>query len=173
MKFKALTTLVLLFAGSSHAQQSNNQYFQEQQRIQNQNHAAEQNRQGYMTQQQQMQQPQQLPPQPTGYWEKTWGAIAPSPVGGVLGTATGASSKEEAERLALADCEAKGGGACQIELAYHNQCAVMTLGDKFLGSAHAVSVERATEIGIAGCQKTDTNCRVYYSACTEPIFHKY
>ena len=53
---------------------------------------------------------QQPPPQPTGYWEKTWGAIAPSPKGGVLGTALGASSKEEAERLALEDCKAKGGG---------------------------------------------------------------
>jgi hypothetical protein len=61
-------------------------------------------------------QQQQQPPQPTGYWEKTWGAIAPSPVGGVLGTALGASSKEEAERLALEDCKAKGGGRAKLKL---------------------------------------------------------
>lgn len=113
------------------------------------------------------------PPEPTGWWEKTWGAIAPSPKGGVLGTALGASNREEAEQLALADCKAKGGVECEIELSYHNQCAVMTVGDKFLGSAHAASIERASEIGIAGCQRNDTNCRVYYSACTEPIFHQY
>lgn len=52
---------------------------------------------------------EQQAPRPTGYWEKTWGAIAPSPKGGVLGVAVGAHSKQEAERLALADCRAKGG----------------------------------------------------------------
>lgn len=113
------------------------------------------------------------PPRPTGHWVKTWGAIAPSPKGGILGTAVGADSKREAERLALADCKKKGGQSCKVELAYHNQCAVMTLGDKFLGTANAETVKRATEIGIAGCQKTDTNCRVYYSACTEPYFVKH
>jgi hypothetical protein len=59
---------------------------------------------------------QQQPPQPTGYWETTWGAIAPSPVGGVLGTAVGAHSKEEAERLALEDCKAKRGGRAKWKL---------------------------------------------------------
>lgn len=122
----------------------------------------------------QPQQPQQqLPPQPSGYWEKTWGAIAPSPVGGVLGTATGASSKEEAERLALEDCKAKGGGACKVDLVYHNQCAAMVLGKMVFNLSSAASVEEAAESGIRRCQKEDTDCRIYYSACTEPIFHKY
>lgn len=123
----------------------------------------------------QVQQPaqQQQPPHPAGYWEKTWGAIAPSPQGGVLGAALGASSKEEAERLALADCKAKGGGACEVRLAYHNQCAVMVLGNNIYRTASAGSIEGAAEISIGACSKEDTNCRVYYSACTEPIFHRY
>ncbi|QDH71345.1 DUF4189 domain-containing protein [Lysobacter alkalisoli] len=108
MKLQLVLIFGLLGAGNVQAQMNNNQYHQHQQRIQNQNHIAEQNRQGYMNSQQQMQQP--LPPQPTGWWETTWGAIAPSPVGGVLGTAVGAKSEKEAERLALADCKAKGGG---------------------------------------------------------------
>lgn len=116
---------------------------------------------------------QQAAPQPTGYWEKTWGAIAPSPVGGVLGTAVGASSKEEAERIALADCKTKGGGACEVDIAYHNQCAVMILGDKFISTFGNATVEEASERGLTHCRKSDTNCRVYYSACTKPIFHKY
>lgn len=116
---------------------------------------------------------QQSTPQPAGYWKKTWGAIAPSPQGGVLGTAVGASSKEEAERLALADCKAKGGGACEIDIAYHNQCAVMILGDKFISTFSNATIEEASERGLAHCRDTDTNCRVYYSACTEPIFHRY
>ncbi len=112
-------------------------------------------------------------PQPTGYWEKTWGAIAPSPVGGVLGTAVGASSKEEAERIALADCKAKGGGACKVDVAYHNQCAAMVLGERTYSWARAASEAEAAEIGMGDCKKGNENCRVYYSACTEPIFHKY
>lgn len=116
---------------------------------------------------------QQAPSQPTGYWEKTWGAIAPSPAGGVLGIAVGAGSKEEAERIALADCKTKGGGACKVDIAYHNQCAVMILGDKFISTFGNATVEEASERGLAHCRKNDTNCRVYYSACTKPIFHQY
>lgn len=117
--------------------------------------------------------PVQQPPQPTGYWEKTWGAIAPSPAGGILGTALGASSKEEAERLALADCKQKGGGACQVNLAYQNQCAVMIVGDKYLTSYSNATIDQAKERGLTECQKDNSNCRVYYSACTEPKFHRY
>ena len=113
-------------------------------------------------------------PQPTGYWEKTWGAIAPSPVGGVLGTAVGASSKEEAERIALEDCKTKGGGACEVEIAYHNQCAAMVLGKDNYRFASAASVSEASQVGLNMCkERGDSDCRVYYSACTKPIFHKY
>lgn len=121
---------------------------------------------------QQAQQPA-VSPQPTGYWEKTWGAIAPSPKGGVLGTASGASSKEEAERLALADCKAKGGGACKIGMAYRNQCVAMVLGDVKYFTASAASLKEAKDEGIQYCRENDKTCSVYYSACTEPIFHQY
>jgi hypothetical protein len=115
----------------------------------------------------------QPPPRPTGYWVKTWGAIAPSPKGGVLGTAVGADSKAEAERLALADCKKKGGQSCQVDLAYHNQCAAMILGDKTYNVAHAASVDEASRIGIKLCYNKNGACSVYYSACTEPRFVKY
>jgi hypothetical protein len=111
-------------------------------------------------------------PQPTGYWEKTWGAIAPSPVGGVLGTALGTRSKEEAERIALADCKNKG-GACMVNLTYHNQCAAMVVGDKELHLFGAGSIKKASDLGMSECEKSDSNCHVYYTACTEPIFHRY
>ncbi len=112
-------------------------------------------------------------PQPSGYWEKTCGAIAPSPKGGVLGTALGASSKQEAERRALADCNAKGGGGCKISISYRNQCAVMILGQTKYFTASAASLEEATSDGIQRCEAGDTSCQVYYSACTEPVFHRY
>ncbi|QDH71347.1 DUF4189 domain-containing protein [Marilutibacter alkalisoli] len=177
MKLKALWILgFLLVTGNNQAQMNNNQYHQHQQRIQNQNHVAEQNRQGYMAQQRQTQQEQmqQQSPQPTGWWETTWGALAPSPVGGVLGVAVGASSKEEAEQLALEDCKAKGGGGCEVEFAYHNQCGAMVLGQANYHIVGAGSVSKASEFGIKLCEdRGDSNCSVYYSACTEPVFHRY
>ncbi|WP_436897433.1 DUF4189 domain-containing protein [Acinetobacter gyllenbergii] len=127
----------------------------------------------YWKQQSQQGSSQQSAPQPTGHWVKTWGAIAPSPKGGVLGTAVGADSKEEAERLALADCKAKGGQSCQVDLTYHNQCGVMILGDKVFNTAHAASIEEASNLGLKQCKKESGNCRVYYSACTEPYFVKH
>lgn len=114
---------------------------------------------------------QEAPARPTGWWEKTWGAIAPSPKGGVLGVSTGASSKAAAERLALTDCKTKGGKACFVDLAYHNQCAVMIVGNKFISSFSNATVTEASARGLARCRTNDTNCTVYYSACTEPIYH--
>ena len=101
------------------------------------------------------------------------GAIAPSPEGGVLGTAVGAKNKHEAERQALADCQAKGGEACKVAVAYHNQCAAMILGEKTYNLVRAVSIEEAEQIGFKDCMKDNSNCRIYYSACTEPVFHRY
>lgn len=117
--------------------------------------------------------PVQPPPRLAGYWEKTWGAIAPSPAGGAVGSALGASSKEEAERRALADCKQKGGRACQIGIAYHNQCGVMAVGEKKFFTASAGSEAEAKTYGLETCKKEDANCRIYYSACTEPKFHRY
>ncbi len=118
-------------------------------------------------------QEQKQMPVPNGYWQKTWGAIAANGAEGLLGTAVGASSEEDASKLALQRCSEKGGG-CKVELTYFNQCAALTTGDELYNVANARSIERASEIGLALCKKEkDTNCRVYYSACTEPIYHKF
>ncbi len=116
----------------------------------------------------------QLPPQPTGYWVKTWGAIVGHNTKPILGTAVGADTEVEAGKVALADCKAKGGGdGCRLDIVYHNQCAVLVTGDKLYNTSSAGSIERAAEISMADCKKHDKNCRVYYSACTEPRFVKY
>lgn len=119
------------------------------------------------------QQQQLPPPQPTGYWEKTWGALVGDPQKGVMGTAVGASTEQQAIQLAITDCKSKGGGGCTDEFTYKNQCAVMVIGDKGSTRGSAASIEEATASGMRECSQNDTNCRVYYSACTEPIFHKY
>lgn len=116
-----------------------------------------------------------LAPQPTGYWQTTWGAIAGNPTTGILGSAVGARSKTEAVRRAIGDCEEKGGGrGCRVEIAYHNQCAVMVVGDNGSLTARAGSIEEASRIGIEKCgEDGDRECRVYYSACSDSVFHKY
>ncbi|WEI17693.1 DUF4189 domain-containing protein [Acinetobacter proteolyticus] len=114
----------------------------------------------------------QLPPQPTGYWVKTWGAIATSKTGGALGTVVGVDSQKEAEKIAMQDCKAKGGGGCKVGMSYHNQCAAMLVGsDVTLSRAESIAVAK-TE-GLKECAARGDNCRVYYSACTEPRFVKY
>ncbi len=165
MKFSSLLTLALALAsGSLHAQQNNNQYFQEQQRIQQQQHHAEQARQGYMRSQ------QGNVDEPAGHWKTTWGSITTDAVRGVLGSAIGQESQAAAEAAAVADCQAKGGTACRIQLSYYNQCAAMILGSKVFNVASAATVEEATRLGVGKCEKEDTNCRLYFSACTKPEF---
>ena len=119
---------------------------------------------------------QQQPPQPTGYWEKTWGAIATSETGGALGTAVGVSDKARAEEIALADCKEKGGIGCKPAFSYHNQCAVAVIGANTFRMYSASSVEEASIDGMKDCAVSNggaNSCRVYYSACTEPVFHRY
>ncbi len=115
----------------------------------------------------------QSAPLPTGFWKETWGAIAANGAKGFLGTAVGASSEKEAKHLALLECNQQGAG-CQVEMAYYNQCAALVTGDKWFTTARAKSIERASELGIAQCEKAkDSNCHVYYSACTDPVYHKF
>ncbi len=118
-------------------------------------------------------QAQPEPSPPTGYWQKTWGALAPSPQGGVLGVALGASTKQEAERLALADCKRQGGPACEVSIAYHHQCVAMVVGDKTYVTFRAQTDAKARDFAMLSCRKKNSECGVYYSACTEPIFHKF
>lgn len=159
-----LMTGLLLATSTLQAQQNNNQYFQEQQRIQQQQHAAEQARQGYMNSQ------QQAPRQPTGKWKSTWGAIAADGPRGILGGVTDMDDKQSAENAALSQCRTSGGQNCKIELAYHNQCAVLVTGDKKYLVQSAATIPEATRLGIGKCSQEDANCRVYYSGCSMPLF---
>ena len=100
------------------------------------------------------------------------GAIAPSPTDAILGVAESVGSKKEAEQIALKDCKAKGGKDCKVNLAYHNQCAVMIVGDESLESYGNATIAEATQRGLADCNQREKGCRVYYSACAKPIYHR-
>ncbi len=113
--------------------------------------------------------PQQQPSQPPPRWMDQWGAIATDEPKGILGAATGLSSKLEAQQSALADCAGKGGAPCKLEIAYNNQCAALVVGDKVYNTSSAATIQQASQSGMDRCSKVSTNCHVYYSACSMPV----
>lgn len=112
------------------------------------------------------------PPQPTGRWETTWGALATDGPKGILGGVTGRASEKEAQAAAMSECQAKGGN-CKIEASYYNFCVALITGDKVYNVKTAATIEEASASGMTLCAKDDKNCRVYYSACSEAVFHPY
>lgn len=105
-------------------------------------------------------------------WQRRWGAIAldfgASNVG--LGASASALSKSAAKREALADCRAKGGQDCRINLVYGNQCAVVIAATGYSRSHGNATVEIAAERGMKLCEAEGFgNCQIYYKACSLPV----
>jgi hypothetical protein len=102
-------------------------------------------------------------------WKTTWGAFATDGPSAALGASVGMPNKRKAEKTALAQCREKGGKNCEVDVAFYNQCAVLVTGDSVYNTSHAATVEEASRLGIAECEKEDVNCRVYYSDCSLPV----
>jgi hypothetical protein len=116
---------------------------------------------------------QQLPSQaPTASplrWESRWGAIATDGTKGILGAATDAADKLSAEKKAMADCLAKGGLACKIQVSYANGCAAMIVGNRGFSTANGSTEDEAIRKSTKICSADgDTGCRIYYIACSHP-----
>lgn len=104
---------------------------------------------------------------PAGQWEKRWGAfVIDDKVG--LGVSKNMPNKQMAQTAAIDDCVQKGGTQCKIQLVYSNQCGVIIEGDKTYNAARAPTVEKAKEIGLDVCRRSDKNCQVYFSDCSYP-----
>jgi hypothetical protein len=117
---------------------------------------------------QQLTQPQPLiPPQ---QWATRWGAIATDKVKGILGAVTGLSSKSEAQQAAMADCQAKGGSPCKLEIAYDNECAALAVGNKGYSINTGNTADAANQLAIKTCTADgdDLSCHIYYSTCSLP-----
>lgn len=110
-------------------------------------------------------------PTPGGRWKTRWGAFVLDQKTG-LGTSSGMSSKRAAQGVAMADCLAKGGTRCKVELVYSNQCGVLIEGDRGYNTAAADTVEQATGIGMKTCESIDKNCKLYFSECSQAQFVK-
>lgn len=117
------------------------------------------------------QQQSQAPQLPPLTWVDQWGAIATYEPGGILGASTHMQSERKAKQSAMADCQTKGGGSnCKFIISYRNGCVALLVGDKFFNASSAATIEEATKSGMKVCAKNgNTNCHVYYSACSPPI----
>ena len=108
---------------------------------------------------------------PQIHWVNRWGAVAISSKsisGGpsVVGAATNQASKSKAQKAATAECRTKGGAKCIVKLAYFNQCAAIAWGEKGYNLVNAENIEKATKTAMQTCNAIDSNCQIYYSACS-------
>lgn len=105
---------------------------------------------------------------PRAIWADRWGAIAFDNTNGGVGMAASMSSKRKAEKAAMAQCRAKGGQGCWIELAYHNQCAAIAWGSRYATTASAATAGQASTRAIETCSQKTDSCKVVYSDCSIP-----
>ena len=97
--------------------------------------------------------------------EPRWGAVATAD--GALGVAAGQESQESAEQHALAHCQTHSEGkVCKVLIAYYNQCVAVAWGDGGSLWARSPGVYDAEATALSNCQKSTTNCDIYYSACS-------
>ncbi|UKE79175.1 DUF4189 domain-containing protein [Xanthomonas graminis] len=117
-------------------------------------------------------------PRPPGKWIKTWGAIA-GDGNDNLGVSTGKIKRSEAQQDALAKCSESSQKECRILYIYENRCAAISepdhAGHIVRGFAAGPSVEVASKNALAVCNSENPNseCKVIYKACTEPVFQRF
>lgn len=106
-------------------------------------------------------------PQPV--WADRWGAIA-ADGNGVFGIVSDMTSKRKAQKSAIQECKNRGGGACDVDLAYYNQCAAVGANSKNSFSFSAPTQKEAEDLAVGRCEKsTGEKCNVYYSGCSMPV----
>lgn len=76
-------------------------------------------------------------------------------------------SRSVAEKTALADCKAKGGVPCKLEIAYKNGCVALTVSTTGYNTAADLTTQKATQAGMNTCTKAGAkDCQTYYTACS-------
>jgi hypothetical protein len=112
----------------------------------------------------------QPPPPPPPQWESRSGAAAVDSFLGIIGSATDMRSSESAKQSAIANCQAKGGKNCNIELAYSNGCGAIVAGHLRFSTNSGKTQEEAIAKAMKTCNagKKDPG-DVSYSACSLPV----
>ena len=109
------------------------------------------------------------PPIPT-VWETRWGASATESKGGGFGAVSGFKSESAAAQAAVDQCRKTASVSkdkCEVQVAYHNQCAVYAWGAGRSVASHAVDIPTATEDALKLCAASAGQaCKIYYSGCS-------
>ena len=117
------------------------------------------------------------PSAPAGEWMTRWGAIAESVSSTLVGTSMGQATKQEAERLSIARCQAEGARDCRVSISYYNQCVAYVVPSSGRGKGSITSaVDKATAIKLAKEKCTDARgeaCAVAYSECSLPVYSSF
>lgn len=103
-------------------------------------------------------------------WATRWGAIAFDPIKGVLGAVTGEKSKKFANKAAIAQCRANGGGdnCKKAPFSYYNQCAAIAWGDATYRGGGRPTLEEAKRDAMQSCSNATTSCKIVYAGCSLP-----
>ncbi|WDJ07612.1 DUF4189 domain-containing protein [Xanthomonas campestris] len=112
-------------------------------------------------------------PQPTGEWRTRWGALAYSKDDKILGVAESKASKSDARKAAVDFCTQAGGVGCKVQVFYKNGCIAIASSQATYSSKTSTSASkvRAESIALEECGKSD--CKIYYSGCSQAAFRSY
>jgi hypothetical protein len=102
-------------------------------------------------------------------WKTRWMSIAFGM--NAFGAATDMPSKQKAEKAALAQCRDMGAKDCYINMTTHDQCIAVARGGVTAPSASAYELNEAEDIALEECGKDqrNSNCELYYSACSYSV----
>jgi hypothetical protein len=104
---------------------------------------------------------------PTEQWAVRWGAIAVDNASGKTGILGNMSSRRKAEKGAMAQCQQKGGAACEVKLTYYNQCGVLAWGNGKMVTASGPTLAEAGELALTECARSaNAQCEVFFSDCS-------
>lgn len=119
--------------------------------------------------------PVPAPARPAGYWEDRWGAIAIGTASPDVATANNEASEAVAVATALEKCRGSEGISCKTMMTFHNQCGALawpTLGG-YAATAAAPTKVAAEQEAMKICAETGKGCKVFFSECAAPVFHRY
>jgi hypothetical protein len=114
---------------------------------------------------------------PRGKWRATWGAIGWSPENGIAAVALDQYfSKRKAEAAALKLCAELGGIACEVTLAFYDQCAATARNDVVFTSGNAPRTEQAQDLAMSTCIKSSERngvggiCEITWTGCAVRVY---
>jgi len=103
--------------------------------------------------------------------QRQFGAIAFSPSTGAYGYSFDYSSRNEAERRAIAECKARdGGGDCATEIWFYDNCAALAVGASTARhAAYAADKAAASRRALEACKGRNGGaaCEIKASVCSQ------